>query len=88
MTPEQIIAGLRSYVQAHPSPFRDRPLLSATVPLEDETPEPVRGPFPTTLRYGEHRCVCGGATKRHASNWWCTNPTWHVSEPRANEEDR
>jgi hypothetical protein len=56
--------------------------------VEDEAPEPPRDPFPVVLGYGRHRCVCGGATRRHASNWWCSNPACRHSRPVENEADR
>lgn len=47
----------------------------------DDAPEPPGDPFPAALPYGHHRCVCGGATKRTGSNWWCSNPKYHLSRP-------
>lgn len=85
---DEAVAGFRAYVAANPSPFRDQRLLSERVELEDETPEPSHDPFPKTLGYGQHRCICGGATQRHASNWWCSNPACRSPHPVANEVDR
>jgi hypothetical protein len=83
MMPERMVSLLRAYVKANPNPLRG----SHHIDIEDEVPEPVPDPFPEVLGYMEHRCVCGGATKRHASNWWCSNPAWHVSHPVPNEVD-
>ena len=89
MTPGERVTVLRVAAAANRGDGR-RPdgFAPRHIDLEDEVPEPTRDPFPKALRYGEHRCICGGAAKRHASQWWCTNPALHPVDPVANEVDR
>lgn len=81
MTPEEMVGKLRRWVA-------DQPAVDFDAPFEwpEELLEPLRERFPKVLGYGEHRCVCGGATKKIGSEWWCTNHRWHVT--RTAEVDR
>lgn len=76
MTPAEMVARFRTWKANQPA-WRPRP----PADFPDDAPEPAGERFPIVLAYGEHRCVCGGSTKKIGSNWWCSNPKYHLSRP-------